>query len=108
MAAIDYEVEYNNRRRVPDHPEISARWQAASAAYRQTANAELDQPYGAGERHRYDLFHAGTAAAPLVIYIHGGYWQRGDRKDNSFVARELNAAASMSPCPPIRSAPQSR
>src|SRR5690606_3419673 len=30
--------------------------------------------------------------APLVVYIHGGYWQRGDRKDYSFVARELNAA----------------
>ena len=25
------------------------------------------------------------------LYIHGGYWQRGDRKDYSFVARELNA-----------------
>jgi arylformamidase len=27
-----------------------------------------------------------------VVYIHGGYWQRGDRKDYSFIARELNAA----------------
>jgi arylformamidase len=26
-----------------------------------------------------------------VVYIHGGYWQRGDRKEYSFVARELNA-----------------
>ena len=30
-------------------------------------------------------------ASPLVVFIHGGYWQRGDRKDYGFLARELNA-----------------
>jgi arylformamidase len=105
---MDYEAEYNNRRRVPEHPEHGARWSAASAAYRQQwAGAELDLPYGPGERHRYDLFPAGSADAPLVIYIHGGYWQRGDRKDFSFLARELNAAGldvalpSYSLCPAV-------
>ena len=93
MTAIDYEVEYNNRRRVPEHGAYGERWAAASAALRASAKAaRLDLPYGPGERHRYDLFPAGPADAPLVVYIHGGYWQRGDRKDYSFLARELNAA----------------
>lgn len=93
MAALDLETEYNNRKRVPEHPQHAARWQAASAAYRQAApRAELDLAYGPAERNRYDLFPAADAKAPLVVYIHGGYWQRGDRKDYSFVARELNAA----------------
>jgi arylformamidase len=92
MTALDLEAEYNNRRRVPEHTEHAARWQAASASYRAAARAELDQPYGPGERQRYDLFRSGDAKAPLVVYIHGGYWQRGDRKDYAFVARELNAA----------------
>ena len=92
MTAIDYEAEYNNRLRVPEHVGIAAGWQAASAAYRQLARADLDQPYGPGERHRYDLFFAGDPKAPLVVYIHGGYWQRGDRKDYAFPARGLNAA----------------
>jgi arylformamidase len=70
--------------------EINARWQAASAAYRAIARADLDQTYGPGERHRYDLFLA-KADAPLVVYIHGGYWQRGDRKDYAFLAQALNA-----------------
>ena len=52
---------------------------------------ETDRPYGGRERQRYDLFVASSGSAPLVVYIHGGYWQRGDRKDFSFVARELNA-----------------
>jgi arylformamidase len=105
--SLDYEAEYNNRRRVPEHAAIAARWQAASAAYRRAARAELDQPYGAGARQRYDLFHAGPANAPLVVYIHGGYWQRGDREDYAFVAQALNAAGadvalpSYSLCPAV-------
>jgi arylformamidase len=107
MPQIDYEAEYNNRRRVPEHVEINARWQAASDAYRKTARADLDQPYGSGQRQRYDLFFAGRASAPLVVYIHGGYWQRGERQGYAFVARALNAAGldvalpSYSLCPAV-------
>jgi arylformamidase len=89
---VDYEAEYNNRARVPEYAEIAERWSLLSSAYRLAGNTELNQPYGSRERHRYDLFHAEAEGAPLVVYIHGGYWQRGDRKDYSFVARELNAA----------------
>jgi arylformamidase len=107
MAALDYEAEYNNRKRVPEYPEFAARWAAASAAYRSKARAELDLPYGSGERQRYDLFLASDATAPLAVFIHGGYWQRGDRKDYSFVAEKLNAAGidvavpSYSLCPAV-------
>ena len=107
MTEIDYEAEYNNRRRVPEHVEINARWQAASDAYRKTARALLDQPYGPGERQRYDLYSAGRASAPLVVYIHGGYWQRGERQGYAFLARALNAAGldvalpSYSLCPAV-------
>ena len=105
---MDYEVEYNNRMRVPEHGAFAARWSAASAAYRNdAAGAQLDLAYGGGERHRYDLFPAARPGAPLVVYIHGGYWQRGDRKDYSFLARALNAAGmdvvlpSYSLCPAV-------
>ena len=107
MTAIDYEAEYNNRRRVPEHVEINARWHAASAAYRPVARAELDQPYGPGERHRYDLYFAGDPKAPLVVYIHGGYWQRGGREDYAWLAQALVARGlevalpSYSLCPAV-------
>jgi arylformamidase len=93
MSALDLEAEYNNRKRVPEHVAIQERWAKASEAYAKSAKAELDQSYGSGPRHRYDLFRPSNWAkdAPLVVYIHGGYWQRGDRKGNSFLARELNA-----------------
>jgi arylformamidase len=91
MTTIDYEAEYNNRKRVPEQVEIAERWTMLAAAYRLAGDTQLNQRYGSRERQRYDLFRAADADAPLAVYIHGGYWQRGDRKDYSFVARELNA-----------------
>ena len=48
--AIDYEVEYNNRARVPEHADIFARWTRDAAAYRERMkaeeNAELGLAYG--------------------------------------------------------------
>ena len=101
---MDYEVEYNNRARLPDHRDVLARWRARSAVERPAARAALDQPYGPGERQRYDLFHAGP---PLVIYIHGGYWQMGSREDTAFIARGFTdagitvAVPSYSLCPAV-------
>jgi arylformamidase len=97
VQAIDFEAEYNNRTRVPDHGEVMARWAVASQAARTGLKADLDIPYGPGARHRYDLYHgvnsrrATDGIAPLAVYIHGGYWQRGDRADYAFAARELVA-----------------
>jgi arylformamidase len=107
MPAIDYEAEYNNRRRVPEYVEINGRWHAASAAYRAVARADLDQRYGPGERHRYDLYLAADPNAPLVVYIHGGYWQRGGREDYAWLAQKLVARGlevalpSYSLCPDV-------
>jgi arylformamidase len=110
MTAIDYEAEYTTRIRIPEYAAIVARWQEVSAVERQAAHADLadlDQPYGPGERQRYDLYHSGAPAAPLLVYIHGGYWQLGRRQDTAFVARAFNAAGidvalpSYSLCPTV-------
>lgn len=93
-AEIDYEAEYDNRGRHPEHPEIFARWQAASAEYRKAADADLDIPYGPGERNRFDLYRpaAGGGGAPLAVFIHGGYWRTLDREMFAFIARAFNEA----------------
>jgi arylformamidase len=103
---MDHEAEYKATLRVPTYPEILARWRAESTVLRQLSR-ELDQPYGPGTRERYDLLRADVARAPLVVFIHGGYWQRGEREDHAFVARALNAAGidvavpSYSLCPAV-------
>ncbi len=76
--AIDYEKEYDNRGRVPEHPEIFARWQRETDAYRSEARgAELGLAYGPSPRQTLDLFPAkdGDESAPLALFIHGGWWR---------------------------------
>ncbi len=73
---IDYEKEYDNRGRVPEHPEIFARWEREGAAYRAAArDGEFGLKYGPGARQTIDLFPAKGSDAPLALFIHGGWWR---------------------------------
>jgi arylformamidase len=74
---VDFEVEYNNRARVPEHPEIFARWQREGAAYRAAAhNPKLGISYGPSSRRTIDLFPTrDDDKAPLAMFIHGGWWR---------------------------------
>jgi arylformamidase len=95
VAAIDYEVEYNNRARVPEHPEIFARWAGEAEFYRadmlKNGRAELGLTYGITPRQTIDLFLAdGHENAPLAIFIHGGWWRSLDPSTFSQMARGPN------------------
>ena len=83
------EAQYNNRALVPNHPAVMARWKAGSEAARAAHPHEILQ-YGSGERERIDWFDAGDGA-PVVVFIHGGYWQALDAGWFSFVAPPLLA-----------------
>jgi arylformamidase len=94
--AIDYEVEYNNRARVPDHPQIFERWVREGAAYRDEASkegrAEIGLKYGPSPRQTIDIFKPrGGGKGPLVLFIHGGYWRSLEPSSFSQVARGMNA-----------------
>lgn len=95
MTAIDYEAEYNNRAKVPEHPAILAQWAADAAAFRAAQpGAELDLAYGPSARQKLDLFvPPGDAGgrAPLALFIHGGYWQGLDKSWVSHLARGMVA-----------------
>ena len=90
-ADVDYEVQYNNRARVPENPAIMAGWSCDAKAYREAHQGCLKVlAYGPGERHRLDLF-AGDRTGPIVVFIHGGYWQALDGSSFSHLAHGLNA-----------------
>ena len=87
-AALD--GQYNLRAAVPEHLEYFARYKTESAALRARWPGRLDLGYGSTLRQAIDLFLPRSAtAAPLLVFIHGGYWQSRDRKDFSFVAGPL-------------------
>jgi arylformamidase len=112
MAGIDYEVEYNNRARVPEHPEIFARWAREAENYRAETlkdnRAELGLSYGDTPRQSLDLFlPAAGEAAPWALFIHGGWWRSLDPSLFSQMARGLNvhgvavAVAGYDLCPNV-------
>jgi arylformamidase len=83
-AALD--AAYNNSAAVADSADWVARWQARSAVVRAGQGTRLDVVYGARPRARLDLFSSGAARAPLLVFIHGGYWQLREKETFAFVA----------------------
>ncbi|HEX2545577.1 MAG TPA: alpha/beta hydrolase, partial [Ramlibacter sp.] len=81
-----YDAMYNNRELVPDHPAFFSRWDALSREARETNPCELDVRYGQGEGDTLDVFPAPQGDAPVLVFIHGGYWRSLDKKDHSFIA----------------------
>jgi arylformamidase len=81
--------QYDASATVPAIEPFYARFAAASALALTGLRAELDVPYGPGDRHRLDLFPAQRPGAPLFFFIHGGYWRRLDKSFFSFLAQPV-------------------
>ena len=73
------DAAYNNSAAVPDGPARIEELRLLSAEVRAAAPGELDQPYGARERERVDVFDS-QPGAPCLVFLHGGYWQRNSRE----------------------------
>ena len=97
-AALD--ANYNLRAAVPEHLAWFERYTTTSAAFRARWPGRLDLAYGDSPRQAIDLFSPQTPQVsrppgpPLLVFIHGGYWQSRDRKDFSFVAERLVEAGA--------------
>lgn len=103
-----FDAQYNNRARIPDHGAIFERWRAASALARTQAGAQLDLRYGDGEGEALDLFTPTvpvTGLAPVLVFIHGGYWRALSKADHSFVAPSFCADGALVVVPDYALAP---
>jgi len=79
-AALD--AAYNNSAAVQGSAGIVADWRRRSDALRASAR---ELRYGPAERNRIDLFEA-APGAPLLVFIHGGYWQMREKETFAFLA----------------------
>ena len=80
--------QYNVRAGIPDHEAIFESWEKRSAAVRSESRLETIS-YGDDPAQEYDLFlpDAGSASGlPVLIFIHGGYWQSLDKSFFSYLA----------------------
>jgi arylformamidase len=85
---------YNNRALVPEHAEHFRRWASASEDAMRSETRELDVRYGGGPNEHLDIFPAPQADAPVLVFIHGGYWRSLDKRDHSFVAPAFTRAGA--------------
>jgi arylformamidase len=82
-AALD--AAYNNGAAVKDSAQIVADWEARSARLREKHPEGMDLRYGKDERNRIDYF-AARRDGPVLMFIHGGYWQNRAKEVFAFVA----------------------
>ena len=85
---------YNNGLAVADYADYLRRWQAESHALRIGVSYRADIAYGDRPRERIDLFVPTPLTSPpwpLLIFLHGGYWQFLGKHDWSCVAEPFIA-----------------
>lgn len=86
---------YNNRALVPEHAAHFARWAVWSAEARSARGVQRDMAYGDGPCEKLDVFPAaGSGNAPVLVFIHGGYWRSLSKDDHSFVAPAFTRAGA--------------
>lgn len=99
MDAETLSREYSPSSMLPEDAPLAhwvARYAAESEAVRKAAGprARLRLSYGPGAEETLDYFAArddGNGARPVVVFIHGGYWQALNASDASFAAPAFNA-----------------
>ena len=87
-----FDSMYNNRVLVPDHARHTTAWVDRSVRARVSEHCEIDVKYGESAAETLDIFPAAAvtpapnANAPVLVFIHGGYWRSLDKADQSFIA----------------------
>ena len=87
QAQID--AQYDPAVTASDGPAHLRRFIEQSRLTRETLPCVLDVPYGATLDETLDIFPAARANAPLLMFLHGGYWRAFSSKDFSCVALGL-------------------
>jgi acetyl esterase/lipase len=84
MDRTKLDAAYNNSAAVKDSAQIVDGWKERSARVREKYPGGLDLRYGPAERNRIDFFEA-RKNSPLLVFIHGGYWQMRAKELLAFV-----------------------
>ncbi len=86
LSQAERDTAYDNNKAVPHSASLVEARNIASTRVRASLPGAMDVPYANGERTCFDLFPAAAYAAPCLVFIHGGYWQRNSREMFAAVA----------------------
>ena len=82
----------------PGAPQYLEQAMAWSDEVRATARAALNLPYGDDERQKLDVYmpaDATAAGAPVLMFLHGGYWVIGHKDLLGFMAPAITPAPAV-------------
>ncbi len=85
----DIEQQFNPRAWATDVEEQHALRGRLSRAARDRLKGEYDVIYGDTPRQKLDIYRAGNPRAPIVVYLHGGYWRVGEKEKQAILAEPL-------------------
>ncbi len=83
--------QYRLARLVPDLDAVLAGYARASAAARARFPVRTDLRYGPEGPQTLDLFPGSRPGAPLLVFVHGGFWQESGKEAAAFPAPGLLA-----------------
>ena len=102
LPQADRDAAFNNRAAIVGADDLIAARRAASKDVRARFSRHLDIPYGQHPRECWDIFAGTDPKAPCLVFIHGGYWQGGDRAEfSSCVSGALEKGWSAVPEVPL-------
>lgn len=83
LTPAEVNAAYSARAAVPDHLDIFARWRKAGERFLAAHEVQQDQAYGDAPEQCLDFFPASRPDVPLLVFIHGGYWQAMDKAEHA-------------------------
>jgi arylformamidase len=89
---VRLEKEYNPW---SDPQSVLNNWAQMSASYLKRANLERDVQYGNLAAERLDLLKPLASNVPVLVFIHGGYWQWLDKDNYTFALEPLVTAGAL-------------
>ncbi|MFP6735041.1 MAG: alpha/beta hydrolase [Rhodospirillales bacterium] len=91
----DLEVQYNIVGTIESLDVYQAQYGGLSAKTVERLGGTLDIAYGDDPLQRLDAFAAASPGAPILMFIHGGYWAAGDKAGYRFPADTFFGAGAV-------------
>jgi len=96
---LDYDRQalddaYDQAVYAPNRNQVIARLAQASDLVRQRLGAPRRVAYGPAAIEQLDIYRAQGAAAPVVVFVHGGAWQGGSAADHAYPAETIVRAGA--------------
>jgi len=95
LTPAELDAEYLPRLRVPDFERFFERWARDSAIAREREARRLDIAYGEAPSETLDVFPTTRDRAPVLVFVHGGYWRAFDKRDFSWIAPAFTREGAM-------------